>query len=354
MKTLQGALVGFGFIAQRGHAPAYASKTSPLRIAAVAEPCEARHPAIRGAFPEARIYPDHEALFAREALDFVDVCTPPSEHMNVSLAAFARGLHVLCEKPLATNPLDAQRIADMASRAQRVLFPAHSYRHAPVIVAVRGLLSRNLIGPVRMATIDTFRTGHARGAPEWHPDWRRDPRYSGGGILMDHGPHTTYLAFEWLGGHPASVSAWTRSVRSDAVEDDATFTMVFPRGIARAHLSWNAGFRRVIYTLHGDRGAIHVEDDKVELVVAAPNGKARSERSSYPSDWKDAGHGPWFEGVLREFAHAIRRRDFVGREARDAVMGIRVVSAAQTSAGRGGTAVSIPSLEDATTLERVA
>jgi predicted dehydrogenase len=171
---------------------------------------------------------------------------------------------------------------------------------------------------------------------------------------MDHGPHTTYLAFEWLGGHPASVSAWTRSVRRDAVEDDATFTMVFPSGIARAHLSWNAGFRRVIYTLHGDRGAIHVEDDKVELVVAGAGAEARSERSSHPSDWKDAGHGPWFEGVLREFAQAIRRRDFVGREARDAVMGIRVVAAAQTSADRGGTAVSLPSLEDTTTLERCA
>jgi predicted dehydrogenase len=354
MRTLKGALVGFGFIAERGHVPAYASKSAPLQIVAVAEPCGARHPAIRAALPEARIYADHQTLLAREALDFVDVCTPPSEHMNVSLAAFTRGLHVLCEKPLAMTPIEAQRMADGAMRAQRVLFPAHSYRHAPVIRTVRGLLSRDLIGTVHMATIDTFRTGHARGVPEWRPDWRRNPIYSGAGILMDHGPHTSYLAFEWLSGYPTSVSSWARSVQGDAVEDDATCTMVFPQGIARAHLSWNAGFRRVIYTLHGDRGAIRVEDDEVELVVRVPSGESRSEKSAQPSDWKDPGHGPWFEGVLHEFAQAIRRRDFVGREAQDAVTGIRVISAALSSAARGGTPVLLPSLENTTTLERCA
>jgi predicted dehydrogenase len=354
MKTLRGALVGFGFIAERGHAPAYAAKASPLEIVAVAEPCEARHPAIRAALPRARIYVDHQTLLLRESLDFVDVCTPPNEHMNIALAAFARGLHVLCEKPLAMTPLEARRMADAATRSQRVLFPAHSYRHAPVIRAVRGLLSRDLIGPVRMATIDTYRTGHARGAAEWYPDWRRDPHYSGGGILMDHGPHTSYLAFEWLGGHPSRVSAWTRSVREDAVEDDATCTLVFPAGIVRAHLSWNAGFRRVIYTLHGDRGAIRVEDDEVELVIRGANGEVRTERSSQPSNWRDAGHGPWFEGVLREFHQAIERRDLVGRDTQDAVMGTHVISAAQSSAGRGGIWVSLPSLQDAPPMEKVA
>jgi predicted dehydrogenase len=340
---LRGALVGFGFIAERGHAPAYASKTAPLQIVAVAEPCEARHPAIRAALPEARIYPDHTRLLAREELDFVDVCTPPSEHMSIALEAFARGLHVLCEKPLAMTPLEARRMVDAARTAKRVLFPAHSYRHAPVVRAVRGLLSRNLIGTVRMATIDTYRTGHARGVPEWYPDWRRDPRYSGGGILMDHGPHTSYLAFEWLGGHPTSVSAWSRSLRGDAVEDDATWTLVFPSGVVRAHLSWNAGFRRVIYTLHGDRGAIRVEDDEVELVVRGPGGDARSEKSSQPSRWHDAGHAAWFEGVMTGFSRAIDRGELVGADTLDALMATHVISAAQSSAGRGGLWVSLPS-----------
>lgn len=354
MRKLKGALVGFGFIAERGHLPAYAATTSPLEIVAVAEPCEARHAAIAVALPRARIYRDYGRLLARESLDFVDICTPPSEHMKVALAAFARGLHVLCEKPLAMTPLEAKRMAHAATAAKRVLFPAHSYRHAPVIQAVRNILCRDLIGPVRRATIDTYRTGHARGVPEWYPNWRRDPRYSGGGILMDHGPHTSYLAFEWLGSHPSSISAWVRSVRGDAVEDDATCTLVFPQGIVRTHLTWNADLRRVIYVLHGDRGTIRVEDDEVELEVRGPDGEARAERSVQPSNWQDAGHGPWFEGVMREFCDAMKGRDLVGRDTLDAIMGIQVISTALCSAVCGGIWISLPSLESPLALEKSA
>src|ERR1700722_18492711 len=101
MSALRGAILGFGFIAERGHAPAYALRRSPLEIVAVAEPCVARHPAIRKALPEARIYRDHTKLLSRESLDFVDICTPPSQHLSMGLDGLACGLHVLCEKPLA-------------------------------------------------------------------------------------------------------------------------------------------------------------------------------------------------------------------------------------------------------------
>jgi len=345
MGMLRGGLIGFGFIAEHGHAPAYASRTSPLQIVAVAEPCAARHPMIRAALPDATIYASHDELLAHETLDFVDICTPPSEHLRVALDAFGRGLHVLCEKPLALTPAEARRMASAAVRAERVLFPGHSYRHAPVVRAVRALLARDLIGPVRMVTLDTLRPTHARGVAEWRPDWRRDPRYSGGGILMDHGPHTTYLAFEWMGGHPTSVSAWARSVRGDSVEDDVTAMMVFPGGVAHARLSWAAGCRRVIYTLHGQRGAILVQDDDVELVTWSPDGAVRTERSARASDWTDAGHGPWFEGVFQGFVEAIERGTFVGPEGRDAVAGLEVVESALSSAACGGSPVLLPTAE---------
>jgi|HubBroStandDraft_5_1064220.scaffolds.fasta_scaffold75971_2 predicted dehydrogenase len=344
MSTLRGALVGFGSIAERGHVPAYASKASPLDIVAVAEPCAARYAAIRARLPEARIYPNFERLLAREALDFVDVCAPPSEHMKVSLAAFARGLHVLCERPLAMSLLEARRMVGAAIRAQSVLFPVHSYLHAPIIRAVRGLLSHDLIGPVRMVAIDTWRTDRARGRTPWHRDWRREPRYAGAGIL----------AFEWLADYPSSVSAWTRSVRGDGVEGNATCTMVFPCGIARAHISRDAGIRRAIYALHGDRGSIRVEDDELEVVVRAADGGTRSWKSSLPSNRKDPAQGPWFEGVLRGFTRAVEQRDFVGKEATDAIMGIRVASAAVSSARRGGTPIVLPSNQDVWSRERCA
>ena len=56
-------------------------------------------------------------------------------------------------------------------------------------------------------TLQTFRNTHAKGVSEWRPNWRRERKYSGGGIAMDHGSHTFYLAFEWLKSYPTSISA---------------------------------------------------------------------------------------------------------------------------------------------------
>jgi len=352
MKTLRGALVGFGFIAERGHAPAYASNEAPLEIAAVAEPCAARFAAATRVFPRARVYPSFERLLSAErGLDFVDVCAPPSEHASIAIEALGRGLHVLCEKPMATSAPLARAMADAALRAGRVLYPAHSYRHAPVVRAVREVIARGALGQVRMVTMDTFRTGHARGVEEWYPDWRRDPAYSGGGILFDHGPHTAYLAFEWFGAYPSAVRAWVRSAAGGAVEDDATLQARFPGGVLRAQLTWNASMRRVVYTLHGERGAVRVEDDEVEVVVRGRDGEPRSERGSHPSRWVDAGHGPWFEGVFRGFADAIERRSFVSRDTEDAVRAMQVIGGALSSARMGGAEVS---LGGHTALEHVA
>jgi predicted dehydrogenase len=351
---LRGALVGFGFIAERGHVPAYASREAGLQIVAVAEPCTARHPSVGRVLPGARIYTSHEELLRRERLDFVDICTPPSVHASIAVDALRHGLHVLCEKPLATSRAEVAAMCEHAQRAQRVLFPTHAYLHAPVVNRVRGLLQSGRIGSVHLATIDTYRTGHARGVVEWNADWRRDRRFSGGGILMDHGPHTAYLAFEWMGGHPTSVRAWTASPAPDAVEDDAVCTMTFPSGIVRAHLTWNAGLRRVIYTLHGSHGAIRVEDDEVELIVAGADGRRSAEKSTQPSSWHDAGHGPWFVGVLRSFERAVQQREWLSSETRDAVAAIHVVTAAVASARRQGAPVAIASASTSSQPECVA
>ena len=188
MGHLKGAMVGFGFIGARGHLPAYALH-GDIEIAAVADVCPARREAAARALPNARIFSSYQELLAANdtSLDFVDICTPPYAHAEIALAALGQGLHVLCEKPLATNVTDARAMLSKATEARRVIYPAHNYRHAPVIKAVRSILDEGTIGPIHLATLDTFRTTHARGTPEWSEHWRRDIRYSGGGIGMDHG-----------------------------------------------------------------------------------------------------------------------------------------------------------------------
>ncbi len=339
-------LVGFGFIAERGHLPVYQGDRSRFRVTAVAESCVARHAAIERALPGARIYGDAREMIARENLDVVDVCTPPSDHASIALAAFARGMHVVCEKPLATSRDEAHAMADAARSARRVLYPGHSYRHAPVIHAARDVLRSGLVGAPRVATVSTYRTTHAIGVPEWRPDWRREQAIAGGGILMDHGPHTFYVSFDWFDAYPLSVSARTRTLGGGEVDDEVTATLRFPGDrLLHVHLSWNAGFRKVIYTVHGDRGGLRIEDDALEVTRRLENGTYATTESELKSDWKDAGHGDWFGRLFDDVARAIDTSDFVGLEARDSIRALEVIEAAYVSASEGGRAISLRDVE---------
>src|SRR5262249_46482892 len=225
-KTLRGALIGCGFIGERGHLPAYLGGGQPgdfvnFEIGAIADVSEARREIARKIAPHVRVYEDARSLLDGEAgkLDFVDIATPPCDHAAIAHLAFSRGLHVLCEKPLATSAHDAQAMLDHALQAKRVLFPGHNYKHAPVIRAVRQVLDSGRLGAIHLVTLDTFRTTHAKGVPEWMPDWRRVRRYSGGGIAMDHGSHTFYLAFDWLKSYPLSITAKMSHLAAVATTD---------------------------------------------------------------------------------------------------------------------------------------
>src|SRR5579862_5793282 len=116
-RRLRGALVGYGYIAERGHVPAY-SMTGPTAfdIVAVADTCAARRARARAALPGARVYASHRELLDAERgrVDFVDIATPPCDHASIARDALARSYHVLCEKPLATSAEDARSMATLA------------------------------------------------------------------------------------------------------------------------------------------------------------------------------------------------------------------------------------------------
>ena len=115
-----------------------------------------------------------------------------------------------------------------AVKSERVIFPCHNYKHAPVIKTVRGLLKTGRIGKVHLVTLQTFRNTHAKGVTGWRTDWRRERRFSGGGIAMDHGSHTFYLAFEWLGSYPTGITARAATLGPFDTEDDFACSLRFP------------------------------------------------------------------------------------------------------------------------------
>jgi predicted dehydrogenase len=339
-RLLRGAVVGYGFISERGHVPAYALPgATEFEIVAVADTCARRREKARAALPRARVYSDHEQMLEVEHghLDFVDVTTPPCDHARIARRALSYGLHVLCEKPLATSGEEARGMITHARETRRVLFPCHNYKHAPVIKAVRQLLDTGLIGQVRLVTLQTFRNTHAKGTDDWRRDWRREKRFSGGGIAMDHGSHTFYLAFDWLNDYPTAITAKMSTLGDFDTEDNFACAMTFPNGTATAHLSWTAGVRKVIYTIHGERGAVRVEDDDVEVaVMSGDKGEGQMmwemKKQKVASEWMDASHVGWFRSLFDQFAEAIGEGDFVNAETEASARCVELITTAYASA----------------------
>jgi predicted dehydrogenase len=356
-KPLKGAVIGYGFISGKGHIPAYlerAQREKDVEIIAVADLCESRRSRAQESLPQSRIYSDYKALLQSEAknLDFVDICTPPCDHAEIAHAALDLGLHVLCEKPLTPTLEEAKALLQHAQRAERVLFPCHNYKHAPVVRAIREVISSGKIGKVQSLTLNTYRNTHAKGTPEWKTHWRREKKFSGGGIAMDHGSHTFYLTFDWMGEYPTAVTAKMMNFASDQydTEDNFSAVLTFPSGMAHAHLTWTAGVRKVIYTVQGEQGAITVDDDDLQIAVMqktqgidVAQGAVRweVEKRSITSDWMDASHVSWFNSLFDQFKKAISENDFVSKEAREAFLCIQLITAAYRSAAENCREVSL-------------
>ncbi|OFZ13550.1 MAG: hypothetical protein A2X86_10880 [Bdellovibrionales bacterium GWA2_49_15] len=341
-KTLIGAIVGFGFISSKGHMPAYLeriNKYGDVKIVAICDLCLDREKDVPAGV---RFYTDYRKLLMEELnLDFLDVSTHAADHYKIAKAALERGLHVLCEKPLTTSAADAQDLLQTAVARQRVLFPCHNYKYAPVINAIREIIRSGKIGQVRFITLNTFRNTHAVGTQEWKPDWRRFKEYSGGGIAMDHGSHGLYLTFEWLGGYPKAVSASAQNFSYPLYDTEDNFSAIyeFEKGHANFFLTWTAGVRKVIYTIHGEKGAITVDDDHIQLaVMKIKNDVTIShkadwsvEHSTIISDWMDSSHTSWFNTMFDKFKIAISQNDYTNKEIIDALACIQSITKAYES-----------------------
>jgi predicted dehydrogenase len=168
---------------------------------------------------------------------------------------------------------------------------------------------------------------------------------------MDHGSHTFYLAFEWMRSYPTAISGRMSNMSTFDTEDDFSCSLKFPTGVASAHLSWQAGVRKVIYTIHGDHGAIRVEDDHIEVarnragrVVGAANVDWQFERHEIPSDWMDSSHATWFNTLFDGFKKAMAEGQWVGKEAEESFLCIQLIQTAYASAQQGSRELPLPEL----------
>jgi uncharacterized protein (TIRG00374 family) len=341
---LQGALIGAGNIALKSHAPQWA-RDERLReevdIVAAADLSPSNLEAIRRILPGVRCYSLAEELLDRESLDFCDICTPPFTHRPLVESVATRGLHIVCEKPLAPSVEDAEGIVEAVRRASIAFQPCHQYHYSPQWLAVKAFLPR--IGRVYFAEYEVQRTSANPGNANWTPAWRTDKAMAGGGILADHGAHIFYQLAAVL-GEPLTVQATVRTLKHSGyqVEDTALVTLDYGHGLASVRLSWAAQSRRIHFRFVGELGELVGDDDGLRLHAGTTEeirfGRGMSENSS---------HAEWYAPLFAGFVDRVRAGDTGSAALDEAVLVSRLIARAYESStvGRSLPLVAIAPVE---------
>jgi predicted dehydrogenase len=297
--TLKGALIGLGNIAVRGHVPAYLADDvrGRMELVAVMDVVEHNREKAREHLPGARFYTDAESLLDAEQLDFVDICTPPHTHAGYIAAFAARGVHVLCEKPLVEHASKIPAVEAALAGAGVVFMPCHQYKYSPLWAAIHDLIRDGALGTVTTAQFNVYRLQADSGTAAWNPQWRTNKAQSGGGILVDTGAHYFYLA-QFFFGRPKAVSAVLRTLKHAdyGVEDTAAVVLEYEGMLMQLTLTWAAGQRANSVFIAGSRGSLSY--DGTRLVLAGPDG-AREIPMPDVSDKKQ--YVAWYAALLNDF-----------------------------------------------------
>jgi predicted dehydrogenase len=331
-------MIGFGNMAENGHLPGW-RRERRVSLQAVCEPNPARRKRAEQLLPGVRTYTTPRALFAGESLDFVDICTPPPSHAKLMAEALRHGVHVLCEKPFVGTRTELQRILRLSKHENRIAFPVHNWKHAPILARAIEWIRQGQIGKVLHSEFHTLRSRPAVGLTSWRSE---KEEAGGGGILLDHGWHVIYLLLNFHSDRPRSVSAWLHPCPSEQgqAEHTAHLLMGFDDATASLFLTWKANRRYNSARIYGEKGFLILEDDRI---VLRPR-KGRTRVATYKEPLSHGSHHPgWFGPVLDQFLGAIRNRRQAVREMEEASLCLEITLKGYASALQRGRPLPIPS-----------
>ena len=247
MSRLRVGLVSWAHV----HAPGLARTLAALPQVEFVGSCDET-----GAAHDGRTHPSLEALLKES--EAVVLASTNAAHRRYTLDAAAAGVHVLCEKPLATTVADARAMLDACRDARVQLGVALPVRSSPAMVALKDAIESGRLGVVRAV--------RATNPGQYPGRWFGDRREAGGGAAMDHTVHVAD-ALRWLlADEVVRVHAELGSfLYGLPVEDCGLLTLDLSRGaFASIDCSWSRPQTYPTWggvTMHvvGERGTVDVD-----------------------------------------------------------------------------------------------
>jgi predicted dehydrogenase len=250
MSTINWIVAGVGDIARRRVIPAIQAEPRSALYGLVT-----RNPAGTEEYPGAKTWPTVEEAVRDPAVDAVYISLPVVLHAAAAVAALRAGKHVLCEKPMAMNDAEAERLVAEAAASGRVFGVSYYRRLFPKLLRARQLVAAGAIGQPVLVEANCH---------GWVPDedraWLRDPSMAGGGPLYDIASHRID-AMNFLFGKPEQACGMlSNAVHGMRVEDSATALIRYGGGVhGVVDVRWNSRVSRDQFRIVGVEGELGLD-----------------------------------------------------------------------------------------------
>ena len=290
-------VVGAGYLgAQRAAA---CRLVKGLRLVAVTDVDAGRAEALAAKHGVVAV-PSLESGLESGGVDAVVVATPHGDHAEAIRLALVAGKHVLCEKPLTIRAEDARALATLADESRLRLATGLNHRFYPPVRDALGLAAAWSIGRVEGVRA---RIGHLA-SPEFLQSWHTEVARSGGGTLMDNGPHACDLIRLLIGEVVLAKGFARQDVRYPTGCEVEAFALFrnHDNAIAELHSSWALRQGYLTLEVRGSEGFFKVETAPWRLTGTLADGR-RVDRRYLAERIKDRVHQARFgceSSIVRE------------------------------------------------------
>lgn len=259
-KTINIALIGYGFVGKTFHAPLIQS-IEGLTLAVVSSRDEEK---VKRDLPNVLVVATPEEAIQHPDVDLVVIASPNATHAPLAALALNAGKHVVVDKPFTLDMQEARELIALADEKQRLLSVFHNRRWDSDFIRIKQVIEEGRLGKVKLfeSHIDRFR-------PEVRVRWR-EQNVPGSGLWFDLGPHLIDQTLQ-LFGLPQSVQGNIATLRDGAeINDWAHVVLNYPEHKVILHASMLVAGGTSRFTVHGDKASVvkaRIDQQEAQLLA---------------------------------------------------------------------------------------
>lgn len=235
-----------------------------------------------------RSYTDYQDMARQEAkkkdgIEAVVIVTPNHLHVPVATAFIEAGIHVICDKPLATNLAEAEQLAQLVQDSGLLFAVTYNYSGYPMVRQARQMIADGELGTIRVIQVEYAQDWLATNIEadgQKQATWRTDPNQAGaGGSIGDIGTHAFHLA-EFISGQQASaiLADLDTFVTGRSLDDNAHILLHFnhgAKGMLWASQVASGKENGLQIRVYGDKGGLEWAQEDPNYLRFTPLGEPR-------------------------------------------------------------------------------